>query len=228
MKAVVPYKVFSEASMPHEFWCILLIIGITIGVFLIDFMKLLEFIIIVRVSKCQLLETLFRIVFGSMLITFVVCSAYSYSVILDNIHRPETQMSSLEELANSSLAIVLPADRYFKLETSFVPHIRELATRTPQSDEFIKLSYSPLSCLKYLSDYQNVSCLITDAEYHVNKYRNENGELNARILSETVVYYMPVWKVEPLSPYIDRYSKVIQRATETGLLKEFDEFEARC
>lgn len=44
-----------------------------------------------------------RIVFGSLLITCLVYSGYLYSVILDVTRRSEPEISSLKELADSSL-----------------------------------------------------------------------------------------------------------------------------
>lgn len=234
IKAVIPNKVkfTKDIVVLPEFWYMVLItIGtiatVKLAVFLMEFKRSvwqsLNIIqIIIGMSANQEPRNVSgRIVFGSILITCLVYSSYFYSVILDVTWRKEPEILSLEELIESPLTPVMPVELYFTLEYSDFPNIKQLVGRSRRHFRLMmKLSYSPSVCLDYLADYQNISCLIPDAEYHVNKYKSENKELVVKILPESVEDYISKWRAKPKSPYIDRFNEIILRTSESGLLND--------
>lgn len=157
-----------------------------------------------------------RTIFGSLLITCLVYSGYFYSVILDIIWLSEPEISNLKELNTSSLTLMMNNDLKFELECSFDPLIADLA------DKSVLMEGNGLNsdCWRYLIDYQNVSCLFDDAEYVVNSYEARKTS-NVKILPETVFHSFCSWESNIYSPYLDRFSQIIQRASESGLLKDY-------
>lgn len=215
IKAVIPntVRLTKDTVVLLEFWWLLATIGISIIITMT--VPLIKF---KRSKKSS------RIIFGSILITGLVCSGYFYSVTLNMICQQKHEILNLEQLFQSSLTIILAPNENIFWDHDYPTHIKRLVIRILKNVELRHLTHSPYSCLKYLAVYQNVSCLINNAEYHVNKLRSENKELNVKILPEVVSHYIPKWKAEENSPFIDPYNKIIQRATESGLMTEFDVF----
>ncbi|XP_043470440.1 uncharacterized protein LOC122503805 [Leptopilina heterotoma] len=162
-----------------------------------------------------------RIVFGSLLIACIFYTGYFYSVILDISFQPEEEISSLDELANSSLIPFINDGFCLRLKNSSIPVIKKLGDMCLKSTfktALIKNYY----CLDYLVEHNNVSCMYADAEYHVNTYSaKKEKELNVKILPEVVDYYTFHWVVANNSPFTDRYNEIILRASEFGLFNNF-------
>ncbi|XP_051157559.1 uncharacterized protein LOC127279311 [Leptopilina boulardi] len=92
--------------------------------------------------------------------------------------------------------------------------------------------YKPLQhnqeedCLKRLINYQNISCVLVNAAYHVNKYEAKNGKsekVKLKILEEAVAYSTNSFSAVSLSPFIDRFNELMLKASEFGFLKDFYE-----
>lgn len=157
-----------------------------------------------------------RLVFCSLLVACLVYSSYFYSVIFDISWRSEPEISSLEELVNSSLTLMMNWMIKGELLESPIPLIHKLGEK---AISIVDEGWES-DCWRYLIKYQNVSCLFNDAEYIVNGYAARNS-LNVKFLPESVAYYSSNWNTKMNSPYIDRFNEVIVRASEFGLLEDF-------
>lgn len=164
-----------------------------------------------------------KIVFGSVVITCIVYTGYCYSVILDISLRMEPEISTLEELADSSLTPLMSSVLFRHLNRSSLKHLKKLAEKYDPL-LFYKEPLGSL-CLEYLAKYRNVSCIVSDAEYNVNTFSAVDGkELNVKILPEAVEYYISVWYVnndDRYKPYIADLKKTILKASEFGLLNKY-------
>lgn len=161
-----------------------------------------------------------RIIFASLLITCIVYTGYFYSVILDISLQMEPEISTLEELANSSLVPLLDTNIEQYLSSSSIPHLKKLSDNSIKMPMIVSLHEE--YCLEYLMKHRNVCCIIIDADYYVSKYAavSEKG-LNIKILPEAVGYYKSNWLDDYMTAYSERYSEIILRATEAGLFNEF-------
>lgn len=160
-----------------------------------------------------------RIIFGSLLITCIVYTGYFYAVILNISWRLKPEISSLTELASLSLTPMMNPFMKTLLLNSSVSLIRQLA------EKFIHIpgNKTNMSCSRYLDAYKNVSCVLDSSEYYVKEYEAKNGELNVRILNEAVTYFANGCVTKTLSPFFDRFSEIVPRATEFGLFESFFE-----
>lgn len=157
-----------------------------------------------------------RIVFGSLLITCLVYSGYIYSVILDITWRSEPEISNLQELADSSLIPMAYEKLKYKLTSSTNPDILKIWRKTVFFD---KGDGVDSDCWRYLINYHNVSCLFHDAEA-VNDYAAKLS-VDVKLLPESIVPYFSSWRSSAHSPFNDCFNKIIRRASEFGLLKDF-------
>lgn len=230
VKAVIPkaVKLTKVADVSPEFWYMfLLTIGsitiIRLTAFFLKFKKctwqtLNISQIIIGMPSAQEPENLTgRVIFGSLLIVCLVYSGYFYSVILDITLRSEPEISSLAELFNSSLTLMMDLSLKYALQRNNGQFSQRLAKRSID----IPSRRPQMYCLKYLANHKNVSCILSRAEYYINKYEAKYGELNVKILPEAVTNFASNWNAIGRSPFKDRFSEIILRASEFGLLEDY-------
>lgn len=162
-----------------------------------------------------------RMIFGIFMLNCIVYSGYFFSVILDINYWVEPQISTLEELANSSLTPIITSDKKFFLRTNPNPYIQKLASKS------IKFPIFNFDCMTYLAKHQNVSCIMENVEYYVSRFIAKQNELNVKILQEPLIILPRTWLVSIGSPFIDRFNEIILRALNYGLLKKFLELDIR-
>ncbi|XP_051158249.1 uncharacterized protein LOC127279756 [Leptopilina boulardi] len=163
-----------------------------------------------------------RLVYGSLLITCIVYSSYFYSVILDITCPLNSNIITLEELANSSLKIIGSFEKTISLEL--------LSHHNPNIAKIVKkIEYSPNKeeeyndyCMRYLIEHQNISCLFLNAENVVNEYCGKN-EVNVKIVDEIIYQDINAIFTSLFCPKTrpgTRQSKLLRYAIEFGLLKD--------
>ncbi|XP_043468739.1 uncharacterized protein LOC122502651 [Leptopilina heterotoma] len=155
-----------------------------------------------------------RIVFGSLILSCIVYSGYLFSVILDVTFRNEPEISSLEELANSSLTPMLTSYTKNSLLLSSISYIRQLGMK---SIECPGRGYA-YDCLTYLAKYGNVTFITDEAESYVMKFKQQVQDIKVKILQEPLAFYSQSWISRNGSPFLDHFNKVILKASEAGLL----------
>lgn len=158
-----------------------------------------------------------RIVFGILMLSCIVYSSYIYSVILDISFSSEHQISSLEELANSSLTHMTEDFVNKSLLSSSVSYIQRLGMRTIK----FPAGWIGDDCLKYMTKYENITCILLKAENYMQNFRKGGQELNIKLLKEPVAFYVQNWFARRGSPFVDHFNKIILRASEAGLLSDF-------
>ncbi|XP_051169304.1 uncharacterized protein LOC127286768 [Leptopilina boulardi] len=224
VKAVIPknVKLTKDIAISSEFWFIILGTIGTIAVIRLTgyLLKFSISKIIMGISDTQEFENWSkRVVFVSLMIACIVYTGYIYSVFFNQTlinFRSAVEISSTAELIKSHLTPVMSDNQYYSLIESQNSDVQQLSKKY-----LIRSSKEPEDCLKYMADYQNITCFIPDAEYYVNKYETEIGKSKFKILQETLGNYGISF--EPFSLYYTNYLRVIiRRAKEFGLLEEIN------
>lgn len=164
-----------------------------------------------------------RILFGSLLLICTVYTGYFYSTILDTNLHSESVISTLEELADSSLIPFGTQHLCQHLNQSSISHLKKLGNKCQNFPIDMKMREN--DCLEFLAKNKNVSCMYANAEYHVNSFVNSD-ELNVKIIPEAVDYYINAWLSLGNSPLTDRYNEIILKISEFGLNKHNHESNA--
>lgn len=71
-----------------------------------------------------------------------------------------------------------------------------------------------------MSDYENVTCIISNPEELVGSFELITQEKVIKILPEPLAYYIQSLKMRFNSPYIGRFNEIILRASESGILSK--------
>lgn len=139
-KVVIPNRVMITrvTIVSSQFWY--MILG-TIGMILI--IRFTALFMRFKTSICRTLNisqiiiasnepnnSMGRIIFALLLVVYIVFASYIYSVISGNTLRSEPTISSLEDLANSSLTPMMEWIVKSTLLNSCDPHVRQLAEKS--------------------------------------------------------------------------------------------------
>lgn len=158
-----------------------------------------------------------RIIFGALVLSCIVYSGYLYSVILDITFLAEPQISTIEELANSSLTPIMDPMVKISLMNSWIPHIKTLGMKSIE----IPGSGTSFECLTLLANYENVSCITQNAEMFVKIYTTHYRKVNIKLLQEPLTFSIHTFLIRNGSPFLDRFNEIILRASDSGLLQIF-------
>lgn len=229
VKVVIPQTAIltEDVQVSSEFWYMILgtfgtIAVIRITAFFFKFKKRtwqtlnISQIIIGMSTDHEPENWMERFAFGSLLIACIVYSGYFYSVIVDISFRSTPEISTLAELVKSRLTSLMTPAMKNLLINSKVSDIQKMSKRSEKMQ-----SGMSDKCLELLARYKNVTCVFENAENTVNKYEAKFGEIDAKILQETLGYTVTSFWSKPFSPYIDHFNKIILKAAGFGLLKEF-------
>lgn len=228
-KAVLPQsvKVNKDVILSSELWYMILITIITIAIIrllalLLKFKKiswqtlgLFQIVIGMSITREPKMMTE-RIVFGSVVIGCIIYTSYFFSVILDITFQSPPEITSLDELFKSSLTPKMNYGLRMALKENSLSDIRQW------TEKAIEISHKgEEDCLKYLTDYENTTCVLNNAKYHVSKYEAKYGKINVTILQEPLGLSVCIFLSKSFSPFIDRFNEIILKASEFGLLKDF-------
>lgn len=157
-----------------------------------------------------------RIAFGAFMLSSMVYSGYMFSVILDINFREAPQITTLEELANSSLTPMTFSYINDSMLKSPLVYIRKLASKAGRLHD----SVLEFQCLNYLFHNKNISCVLSDVEKVVNVISKANPEFSFKMLRESVVFFPTSWLARSGSPFIDRFNEIILKAFDYGFLQK--------
>ncbi|XP_043469984.1 uncharacterized protein LOC122503484 [Leptopilina heterotoma] len=159
-----------------------------------------------------------RTIFGSLLITCIVYTSYFYSVILDVSLKSTPEISTLAELMNTNISVITTLNG---AELLYYTLFSQSDVKRWILKEIVYPSGDEETCLKQLSNFQNICCILKDGAYHIAEYEVKYGKLNGKILQETVASGYSTFTAHYLSPYVNRFREIILKASEFGFLEDF-------
>lgn len=157
-----------------------------------------------------------KIIFGSILITNIIYSSYLFTVLTDVAidDGSELKLKTIEDLDKSTLQPVFDANFYKTAKQPEFIHYENVRKKSKwYSDD-----YTELRCLEEAIKHKNVSCSMLKREIN-NLFPNiEEASQEVKIIEEPMLYGTYLWLLEPGSPYVDCFNKLLLNSMENGLL----------
>lgn len=160
-----------------------------------------------------------RIVFISILIAFMIFSSSLFAIFMDTKIMMGTLMviDTLEKLNGSTLTPML-RQNYFDLlsyDTGIVTQDLLKKSLIVPDDE----------CVRILIKHTNVTCFFkqTMAMLFIQKYRDADKYPQLKIVDEVIHLLPQNMLIEPASPFLNRFNRIIIDLLESGILSYWDE-----
>ena len=162
-----------------------------------------------------------RIVFTFM---FFACMLYSSWIYLEMTQiilttQQEVEFSRLEDLVHSNLIPVCPSEA----ACSLLKNMGDESTLKVVEKSFIA---STKDCVKMLMKHKNISCVMTSdlAELKIQEYKDKYNQPTMKMVGEKLVKSLRVLKLEPGSPFIERFNDLIMKLHDAGLNSKWYDF----
>ena len=167
-----------------------------------------------------------RIVFGSLLIVSALCSSAIFGIFTDVSLKikPKMDLNSLEELEKSDIE--------FQAEENFVKALIDNSEGVLQKllQKTVRVMNSNLDgCVEKLLKYRNVACFMRKqvAKNFIRVHRGVEGDSVMKVVEDPLITLLEVILMEPGSPYVGRFHKVLTHLEEAGLIHKWDQ-DQRC
>lgn len=146
-----------------------------------------------------------------------ICIAMTITVLET---KQEIEFAKIADMLDYNLTCSFPTETSYILSKSFNPDNEQL---------FQKYSVSTSEkCVAGLLNYQNVSCSMIKelADYFIQKHRGRNGEPLMKIVEQRMINSVRALKLEPGTPYVDRFDKLIFRLQNAGIFRKWYDLAA--
>ena len=161
-----------------------------------------------------------RILFGLILFACMIYVSILYALLTDFSLKTKSELkfSTLDDLADSGLVLGLSPYRRQQLGNSENKAILKLLRES--------VIIGTEECVEMLKKFKNVSCIMTTeiGLLTIEDNRNYKGETIMKFVKQPVPFTWRSVPLEPNSPYVERFNRIIQIIIESGFLYKWDPF----
>lgn len=226
--ALIPSSEIKHWNVQYQWtWCyfILIILIISCIKFLMEFksqvwspLYILLAMLVFPVPKMPG-NTIEKIVFISMLVSFTIFSSSFFAVLTDvkMIAGSKTTIDTLEQLNRSNFTPMMRVVYVQALVRNNDSLIQDLLkkTLTVKNEE---------ECIDILKKHRNVTCFLREIT-GIMAIRNStdlNGKATMEMVDETVYFYLRGMFLQPASPFVANFNKVLTELVESGLIYHWE------
>ena len=161
-----------------------------------------------------------RIMFACIFLSSIIYSSWIY-IAMTNIvleKKGEVEFNQIADVVHYNLTYTFPNERWYRLARRFNIDYAPLV--------FQKNSISPsITCVATLLQYKNVSCVMARALANemIQINRDTHGQPLMKIVEESVVKAFKALKLEPGSPFVERFNELILKLQVAGVHQKWYE-----
>ena len=160
-----------------------------------------------------------RMIFACIFLSSTVYLSWIYIAITITVleTKGEIEFVKLTDLVDHNLTCSFPTEASYILSKSFNPEY-------PQMFEKYFVSSSE-NCVDMLLKHENISCIMIKelADYVIQKNRGRQGEPLMKIVDERVINSFRALKLEPETPFVDRFNQIILMLQTAGIHRKWYE-----
>ena len=170
-----------------------------------------------------------RIIFGSLLITYVIYSSYLFTLFTEVgiTTVSELKLQNMDDLNKENLIPFLYSNMYVLMEKVENKHYQKLRVKY----QLYSSKYSELDCLTDALRHEKVACAMTDFTLFnlIQKATMKAGGKgkSIKVMKEPLLYTTQLWMLEPGSPFTDQFDKVLLKLMENGVISKLNLFPSR-